>query len=111
MWRRPGDIPEPTLAALGAIAGVDGGILRRASEDSEGGIGGAFADCLHDAQTQHTTPGDNGDSDAARSRRQSALVQEVYTALATFEKAFTEDWPPSTEQIRAFCDLSGTIRD
>jgi hypothetical protein len=110
--RQEVDIPEPTLVALGAIAGVAPEILRRASGNGKQGtdevrnidevIGWDLSGYKQDADKH----GEN--SPAARFYDR---MQEVHLALSAFEQVFSGYWPPSSEQIRAFCDLSGTIRD
>jgi len=105
------DIPEPTLVALGAIAGVDAEILKQASRDGDHGvdevIGLSLSTCEHECDTH----ADEADPDTLRSRQRYDLVEEIHAALGAFEKTFDGYWPPTPDQIRVFCDLSGTIRD
>jgi len=96
------DIPEPTLVALGAIAGVDAEILKQASANGEPGIDGVIdMGLLVDEETR------GGDTSDAPHRERA----ELESAIEAFQRSFTGLWPPTGEQVRTFCDLSGTIRD
>jgi len=104
------DIPEPTLVALGAIAGIDEQILPRATDSEDQGIDSVIYLDLF-AYEQDFNKELMPDMSNPRVRERRKHLTEVQSGIESFQQSFDGLWPPTLDQVRAFCDLSGTIRD
>jgi hypothetical protein len=105
------DIPQPTLVALGAIAASDDEILGQAIQTAGVDFKKAFSARRFRERKALEEQGEEDRPETRRLRWNLALQDGLEPAIETFQKAFDGHWPPTPEQIRAFCDLSGTIRD
>jgi hypothetical protein len=109
--RQEVDIPEPTLVALGVIAALDAGLLRQATQSGDVNFEKAFSGRWFRQRQALKARGEEDSPETRRLRRDLDLQDGLEPALATFAKTFDGHWPPTPDQIRIFCDLSGTIRN